>query len=297
MQTICFTGFNKSEKNELIQLAKNKNIDIKNDITKELTYLCCGPNAGPSKIKKAQENGTLLISEDGFKGLLSGLDLSPASTDTPVQATPAMEPEKLSTSIYDEHPLLDYLWSAIDKNNVISIIYHGGTNSGSERKIIPRSLNENFVLSAVDTNDTQRQVKSFSVEKIEIIGLERVYSNDTKNLNNKKSPARCHVDFKSIGEVYSEFKDTLEGMGWYVATHIKDGECIRIDICDYFKNGKPHKTPVVTLYFEPENTTRPYVCKCREIELANTYSNLNNAALMFINLAHEAASINTFEIK
>lgn len=52
MKTICFTGFNKTRKSELMQIANNRGFVIKNDVTVGLSYLCCGENAGPKKLVK-----------------------------------------------------------------------------------------------------------------------------------------------------------------------------------------------------------------------------------------------------
>lgn len=297
MTTICFTGFSKTAKNELIQLAKTKKLEVKSDVTNNLLYLCCGPNAGPSKMKKAKSNGTILISEDDFRTLEAGKVIDTAYMPSPAPTPPDLERGSIAATIYDEHPLLDCLWDSIDNNKKITLVYHGGSNSGSERDLLPLSLNENFILRAVDLNTKQREVKSFAVEKIEIIGLKGVKLCEPRKSKNEARRQYNSTKLNSIGEVYYALKDTLDGMGWHVTTYHKDGECIRLDVCDYFKNGKPRKTPVVTLYFEPENKTRPYVCKCREIELANTYANLDNAALMFLNLAYEASSIDVGEVE
>ena len=54
---VCFTGFKKSEKDELIDLAKANNMFIRTTVTKKLGLLVCGYNAGPAKIKMANEDG------------------------------------------------------------------------------------------------------------------------------------------------------------------------------------------------------------------------------------------------
>lgn len=59
---ICFTGFRPEEMNNLIALAENNGLKVVKSVTVGLNYLCCGENAGPSKIEKAKENGVLLIS-------------------------------------------------------------------------------------------------------------------------------------------------------------------------------------------------------------------------------------------
>ncbi|HCZ4969620.1 TPA: BRCT domain-containing protein [Salmonella enterica subsp. enterica serovar Saintpaul str. CFSAN004160] len=288
MKTICFTGFDKTKKSELIQIAKERGFVIKNDVTAGLSYLCCGENADPKKISKAKTIGAVLISEDSFREL--ELEVDPASVIDDVQSVktlPIADDSSQKISVYDEHPLLDYLWSATDTGKRISIIYHGGSNPGVVRDIIPRSLNENFTLQAVDLNSNERVVKLFAIENIEVQGVERLIIPDALNPRKNKREITSDFNFNSISDVYLALKDTLEGMGWHVATYEKNGSCVRLDVCDYFKNGKPRKSPVVTLYFEPENKTRPYVCKCRGISLANTYSNLDHAVGMFLTIAYE----------
>ncbi|ENF9604688.1 BRCT domain-containing protein [Salmonella enterica] len=299
MKTICFTGFNKTRKSELIQIAKERGFVIKNDVTTGLSYLCCGENAGPKKISKAKTIGAVLITEDSFREL--ELEVDPASVIDDVQSTetlPIADDSSQKISVYDEHPLLDYLWSATDAGKRISVIYHGGSNPGVVRDIIPLSMNENFTLQAVDLNSNERAVKSFAIENIEVHGLERLIIPDVLNprKNKHKHKIARNIKFNSISEVYLALKDTLEGMGWYVATYEKNGSCVRLDVCDFFKNGKPRKSPVVTLYYEPENKTRPYVCKCREIRLANTYSILDQAVSIFLTIAYEFSLIANDEV-
>ncbi|ECZ4839224.1 BRCT domain-containing protein, partial [Salmonella enterica] len=274
------------------QIANNRGFVIKNDVTVGLSYLCCGENAGPKKISKAKTIGAVLMSEKSFLEL--DLEVEPVSIIDDVQSTetlPIADDSLQKISIYDEHPLLDYLWSATDAGKRISIIYHGGSNPGVVRDIIPRSINENFTLQAVDLNSNSSAVKLFAIENIEVQGLERLLIPDALNPRKNKHEITSDIKFNSIGDVHLALKDTLEGMGWYVATYEKNGLCSRLDVCNFFKNGKPRKSPVVTLYYEPENKTRPYVCKCREISLANTYSNLDHAASIFLTIAYEISLI------
>lgn len=299
MKTICFTGFNKTKKTELMQIAKNKGFVIKNDVTVGLSYLCCGENAGPKKISKAKTIGAVLMSEKSFREL--ELDVEPVSVIDDVQSAktlPIADDSSRKISVYDEHPLLDYLWSATDTGKRISVTYHGGSNPGVVRDIIPLSMNKNFTLQAVDLNSNERAVKLFAIENIEVHGLERLIIPDVLNprKNKHKHKVTSNIKFHSISEVHLALKDTLEGMGWYVATYEKNGLCVRLDVCEFFKNGKPRKSPVVTLYYEPENKTRPYVCKCREISLANTYSNLDHATSIFLTIAYEFSLIANDEV-
>jgi len=290
IRTICFTGFNKARKIELMDLADSKGLEVKSDFTKDLVYLCYGPNAGPSKMDKARANGATLLSEAEFESLyadVSGRDSAPA--ETPVNNSSSVP----GVSIYDEHEMLDYLWSCIDRGEKVSIIYHGGSSSGEKRNIIPLGMEENFILRAVDISDTARRVKAFSLGKVEVDGLERFSHPEN---NNKKKSKKTHYQkglYHDIADIHDAFNDTLIGMGWHVATYSEDGECYRLDVCGYFKNGKPRKTPIVTLYYEPLNLTKPFVCKCELIEFATAYTYLDSAAERFISLADDMATVAT----
>lgn len=68
---VCFTGFGKEEKEELIQLAKKNNLRVRAGVTANLGLLVCGGNAGPAKKKAAAEQGASLVAgADGFRHFL-----------------------------------------------------------------------------------------------------------------------------------------------------------------------------------------------------------------------------------
>lgn len=67
---ICFTGFNPLEKEKLNKLAIEKGFHVAKSVTINLNFLCCGSNAGESKIKKALEQNVIVISVEEFYNLL-----------------------------------------------------------------------------------------------------------------------------------------------------------------------------------------------------------------------------------
>ena len=67
---VCFTGFSPAEKKELIQIANDNNIHVAKSVTKGLMFLCCGGNAGPSKMTKAERQGVRLIDKETFFNIL-----------------------------------------------------------------------------------------------------------------------------------------------------------------------------------------------------------------------------------
>jgi len=66
---VCFTGFNASEKADLIQAAESAMFRVRSGVTKGLQFLCCGANAGPSKVRKAREQGVIVLTAEEFRSL------------------------------------------------------------------------------------------------------------------------------------------------------------------------------------------------------------------------------------
>jgi len=63
---ICFTGFKKADKERLIAVAYENELTVRDSVTKNLQILCCGYNAGPSKVNAARMKGIVIIDEPGF---------------------------------------------------------------------------------------------------------------------------------------------------------------------------------------------------------------------------------------
>jgi len=67
---ICFTGFGITERKGLEQEASEAHLDVVKSVTKQLRYLVVGPNAGPSKLKKAQEREVVILTLTQFRAML-----------------------------------------------------------------------------------------------------------------------------------------------------------------------------------------------------------------------------------
>lgn len=67
---ICFTGFKSDENTLLEQTAKESSFIVRNNITKNLHFLCIGPNAGPRKIESAKQLGTVIIDLNAFNHII-----------------------------------------------------------------------------------------------------------------------------------------------------------------------------------------------------------------------------------
>ncbi|MGL6543382.1 BRCT domain-containing protein [Aeromonas caviae] len=58
---VCFTGFTKADKAGLTELAESAGMKVVTGVSASLDFLCCGDNAGWSKMKKANELGVPLV--------------------------------------------------------------------------------------------------------------------------------------------------------------------------------------------------------------------------------------------
>ncbi len=67
---ILFTGFSRSQRQDLEEMAEAAGMIVRKSVTKGLTYLCIGSNAGPSKMAQATDAGACIIELDGFLDLL-----------------------------------------------------------------------------------------------------------------------------------------------------------------------------------------------------------------------------------
>ena len=67
---VCFTGFKKEDKEKLTKLAESEKLFVRTSVTKKLHFLCCGYNAGPSKIEKSRHQGVVVLSESQFRSML-----------------------------------------------------------------------------------------------------------------------------------------------------------------------------------------------------------------------------------
>ena len=68
---ICFTGFSAKERAELEAKATAFGMWVKSSVTVNLDLLCTGEKAGPVKMKKAEDQGTCLLTADEFLDLVN----------------------------------------------------------------------------------------------------------------------------------------------------------------------------------------------------------------------------------
>ena len=80
---ILFTGFAAAVRAELEQFAVESGMKVVKSATQNLAYLCGGPNAGPSKVEKARQNGAWILDQTALYALVETGELpEESSADT-----------------------------------------------------------------------------------------------------------------------------------------------------------------------------------------------------------------------
>lgn len=66
---ILFTGFPSVQRADLERRADQAGLRVVKGITQNLAFLCCGPNAGPTKLEAAREQGSIVLRQYEFMTL------------------------------------------------------------------------------------------------------------------------------------------------------------------------------------------------------------------------------------
>ena len=68
---VCFTGFKKDDKERLTSVAIENKMSVRSSVTQNLQVLCCGYNAGPTKVSAARMKGIVILDEFQFLHMLN----------------------------------------------------------------------------------------------------------------------------------------------------------------------------------------------------------------------------------
>ncbi|MGN5064506.1 BRCT domain-containing protein [Aeromonas sp. 6P] len=79
---VCFTGFTKADKAEITELAEAAGMKVVASVSASLDFLCCGDNAGWSKMKKANELGVSLVRHEQIRLLVETGELPESYAET-----------------------------------------------------------------------------------------------------------------------------------------------------------------------------------------------------------------------
>jgi hypothetical protein len=168
--------------------------------------------------------------------------------------------------------LEERLRSAIGTGELVNIIYHGGSEPGSSRMIMPIAFKGEKIRAKCYKTD---QVKEFYVDKITFaVG-------DTSSYTGlRKTPDYDFLEgIATIQDLLNRYQYELVELGWTI-NHSET----YIGLYKSYKNGKIYKRP--TIIIEADNLNfpeRPWYCEERR------YKYLSKATTKFMKAAKERA--------
>jgi len=181
------------------------------------------------------------------------------------------------------------LREAADAGEVIKVIYHGGSQPGSIREIIPISISNGKVRAMCYTSNAE---KTFFISKIELYNSGEGSNETMWNPDLVSTPK-----FAGLHEFHELRTSELNNLGWHI-----NNEDNSLSLHRRFKNGKPLRGSDVSLDYEEytydsvvygeddirqENLRkrqRPWVVRAKHME-TKTYGKLDKAAELFMEQA------------
>lgn len=195
----------------------------------------------------------------------------------------------------------DLLKEAIGTGELLTIVYHGGSQPGSVREILPLQITETKLRARCYSSNA---VKQFLIEKIEVCkdAVETKTTWDERKVGQQR--------YNSIIDFHDDNNKTLCSLGWHVKLNGKDGDdLISISLHTLKRNGDPKKASEVDLTYEKyvqeslynpftdsfEDSTnkkkRPYCVRSKNLN-ATSYGKIDKAVAVFIEQAEKLAPNN-----
>jgi hypothetical protein len=178
--------------------------------------------------------------------------------------------------------ILNKLAEAISTGELINIIYHGGSEPGTARMIMPIKIEGDKVRARCYASN---KVKAFSLEKIEFA------ADDISDYTG------THQEPASLEEAITPYLDELKAAGWDIEL---TSDSVRL--FTFFKNGKRRKTSELSLSYyipqehyefdEPEAVEEPDGINQRPWHVqGHAYKYLSKAVSKFLKLAREQKTL------
>lgn len=142
--------------------------------------------------------------------------------------------------------IVELLQTAAGSGEVVTIAYNGGSRPGQARQVVPTSVS-NQDLVAVEPGS--RINKHYKLDRIAWVEL----SSGQRALNAEAEPPVVSdvPTLETLTAYAQHFSPELRAAGW----HIYESET-SFAVATHFKNGKPRKTPSVSIqYFDPSTET------------------------------------------
>jgi hypothetical protein len=142
--------------------------------------------------------------------------------------------------------IVDLLTLTVGSGEVVTITYNGGSRPGQARKIVPISLTNEELIAIEPGSNTNKHYKLNQIALVEL-------SSGESALNSEAAPPVISdiPTLETLTEYIECFGPEFQAAGW----HIYQSET-SFAIATHFKNGKPRKTPSVSIqYFDRSTET------------------------------------------
>ena len=138
----------------------------------------------------------------------------------------------------DIEALKQRLQETIGTGEVLNIIYHGGSEPGNARQVMPKQL-DGDILRALCL--TSQRVKGFNISKVELA------KTDQTTYTGSKPQEEAPQEPESLEAGMSPYLAELEILGWGIGRRTN-----QLGLFECFKNGKLKKHPTLYIGYEEE---------------------------------------------
>jgi len=133
----------------------------------------------------------------------------------------------------------ELLTRTVGTGEVVTITYNGGSRPGQPRKIVPISISNEELVGIEPGSHTQKHYKLNRIALVELSSGERESNSEAIAPVISNVPA-----LDTLTEYIEQYSPELQSAGWYISTSDTS-----FSIGTYFKNGKPRKTPSVSIQY------------------------------------------------
>ncbi|MGP2739014.1 hypothetical protein ACTVL4_13415 [Serratia nevei] len=221
---ICFTGFNKDEKDELTNIAQSRNLAVRAGVTAKLSFLCCGPNAGWRKIESANAKGALILSASQFRDFIETGEIPYESPEIDEKAAKADEKhesdiEKLQSVMNNAASTFSTIRS-FQRSNVLIAQFEDGYAVGwkfAVKSVFREALDIKLTTSVFDGHkyETWTQGNKYAFHRGDAFYSDKLgYSDWSEFLNLEhavilKVKFECYAGYETIATLDGKFSGTF----------------------------------------------------------------------------------------
>ena len=135
--------------------------------------------------------------------------------------------------------ITELLTKTVGTGEVVTITYNGGSRPGQPRKTVPISISNEELVGIEPGSHTQKHYKLTRIALVELSSGERESNSEAI------APVISDVPvLDTLSEYIERYSPELKLAGWYISTSDTS-----FSIGTYFKNGKPRKTPSVSVQY------------------------------------------------